>query len=94
MPLNVAQQRAEADFRFSLVRFRENAESVVLYSGEPAELNIFHERFRSVFVNFRHIMRRQKSLTCFTLGYTQAAAIFPWWSSHRATFGSKSVGVA
>ena len=48
----------------------------------------------SVFVNFRHIMRRQKSLTCFTLGYTQAAAIFPWWSSHRATFGSKSVGVA
>ena len=77
VPLNVAQQRAEADFRFSLVRFRENAESVALYSGEPAELNIFHERFRSVFVNFRHIMKRQRSLTCFTLGYTQAAAIFP-----------------
>jgi ABC-type uncharacterized transport system fused permease/ATPase subunit len=35
--LNVARQRFEADFRFSLVRFRENAESVALYGGEPVE---------------------------------------------------------
>jgi putative ATP-binding cassette transporter len=77
VPLNVAQQRVEADFRFSLVRFRENAESVALYGGEPVELSIFHERFRSVFENFRHIMKRQRSLTCFTLGYTQVAVIFP-----------------
>ena len=75
--LNVAQQRAEADFRFSLVRFRENAESVALYCGEPVELSIFHERFRSVFTNFHHIMKCQRSLTCFTLGYSQVAVIFP-----------------
>ena len=52
VPLNLVRQRFEADFRFSLVRFRENAESVALYGGEPVELGIFHERFRSVFENF------------------------------------------
>jgi vitamin B12/bleomycin/antimicrobial peptide transport system ATP-binding/permease protein len=75
--LNVARQRFEADFRFSLVRFRENAESVALYGGEPVELRVFNERFRSVFENFRRIMKRQRLLTCFTLGYTQAGLIFP-----------------
>jgi len=52
VPLNVARQRFEADFRFSLVRFRENAESVALYGGEPVELRVFNERFRSVAVQF------------------------------------------
>jgi putative ATP-binding cassette transporter len=60
VPLNVARQRFEADFRFSLVRFRENAESVALYGGEPVELRVFNERIRSVFENFRHIMKRQR----------------------------------
>ena len=32
--LNFAQQRFEADFRFSLVRLRENTESIALYGGE------------------------------------------------------------
>ena len=77
MPLNFARQRFEADFRFSLMRLRENAESVALYGGEPVELGICHERFSSVFENFRQIMRRQKCLTWFTLGYAQVAVIFP-----------------
>src|SRR6202162_1771658 len=77
VPLNYARQRFEADFRFSLVRFRENAESVALYGGEQVELRVFNRCFRSVFENFRHIMERQRLLTCFTLGYTQAALIFP-----------------
>lgn len=77
VPLNFARQRFEADFRFSLVRFRENAESVALYGGEPVELGIFHERFRGVFENFRQIMKRQRRLTCFTLGYAQVAVILP-----------------
>jgi putative ATP-binding cassette transporter len=77
VPLNYARQRFEADFRFSLVRFRENAESVALYGGEPVELKLFKERFGSVFENFCQIMRRQKRLTWFTLGYAQVAVIFP-----------------
>jgi vitamin B12/bleomycin/antimicrobial peptide transport system ATP-binding/permease protein len=77
VPLNFARQRFEADFRFSLMRFGENAESVALYGGEPVELGVFQERFRSVFENFRQIMKRQRRLSCFTLGYTQVAVIFP-----------------
>ena len=77
VPLNFARQQFEADFRFSLMRFGENAESVALQGGEPAELGVFHERFRSVFENFRQIMKRQRRLSCFTLGYTQMAVIFP-----------------
>jgi putative ATP-binding cassette transporter len=77
VPLNYARQRFEADFRFSLVRFRENAESVALYGGEPVELRLFKERFGSVFENFCQIMKRQKRLTWFTLGYAQVAVIFP-----------------
>jgi putative ATP-binding cassette transporter len=77
VPLNYARQRFEADFRFSLMRFRENAESVALYAGEPVELKLFKERFGSVFENFCQIMKRQKRLTWFTLGYAQVAVIFP-----------------
>src|SRR4030088_2272673 len=77
VPLNFARQRFEADFRFSLVRMRENAESVALYGGERVELNVFNERFKSVFENFWQIMKRQKSLTWFTTGYAQVAIIFP-----------------
>jgi putative ATP-binding cassette transporter len=75
--LNYARQRFEADLRFSLVRFRENAESVALYGGEPAELRLFKERFGNVFENFCQLMKRQRCLNCFTLGYAQVAMIFP-----------------
>jgi putative ATP-binding cassette transporter len=76
--LNFDQQRYEADFRFGLVRFRENAEGVALYHGEADELRGFRERFGSVVRNFWGIMRRQKRLTWFTAGYGQAAVIFPF----------------
>ena len=76
VPLNFDQQRLEANFRFSLVRLRENAESVALYRGEPMELGVFHERFRGVFENFWQIMKRQKRLSWFTSGYAQIAGHF------------------
>jgi putative ATP-binding cassette transporter len=75
--LNFDRQRFEADFRFSLVRLRENAESVAVYGGEPVELGVFNERFHSVFQNFWQIMKRQKRLAWFTSGYAQVAVIFP-----------------
>ena len=75
--LNFNQQRYEADFRFSLVRFRENTEGVALYGGEADEMRSFRERFASVVRNWWDIMRRQKRLTWFTAGYGQAATIFP-----------------
>jgi vitamin B12/bleomycin/antimicrobial peptide transport system ATP-binding/permease protein len=77
VPLNFAQQRFEADFRFSLVRLRENAESVALYGGEQVELGVFHERFSGVFDNFWQIMKRQRRLGWFTSSYAQVVVIFP-----------------
>ena len=76
--LNFDQQRYEADFRFGLVRFRENSEGVALYHGEADELRGFRERFGAVVRNWWGIMRRQKRLTWFTAGYAQAAMIFPF----------------
>ncbi len=75
--LNFAQQRLEADFRFALMRLRENAESVALFRGEPAEMTVFRGRFAHVFDNFWRIMKRQKTLSWFTVGYAQVAVIFP-----------------
>ena len=75
--LNYDKQRCEADFRFGLVRFRENTEGVALYRGEADEFRGFRGRFEAVVMNWWDIMRRQKRLTYFTSGYQQAAWIFP-----------------
>ena len=76
--LNFDQQRFEADFRFSLVRLRENSESVAFYRGEGQEHANFGKRFGRVVYNFRQLMQRQKQLTWFTAGYSQFAIIFPF----------------
>lgn len=76
--LNFNQQRFEADFRFNLVRFRENMEGVALYRGEEDEMQGLRNRFTQVFTNWWSIMRRQKNLNFFTIGYNQAAVVFPF----------------
>ncbi|HEX4194870.1 MAG TPA: ABC transporter ATP-binding protein/permease, partial [Stellaceae bacterium] len=76
--LNFMQQRYEADFRFSLVRLRENAEGVALYGGEAREHSIFIDRFNHVVDNFWAIMRRIKAIGWWTNFYAQFAVIFPY----------------
>jgi putative ATP-binding cassette transporter len=76
--LNFQQQRYEADFRFSLVRVRENSEQIALLDGEPAERDRLLMRFGSVVANWLAIMTRQKKLTFFTASYAQAAVVFPF----------------
>ena len=76
--LNFDQQRYEADFRFSLVRLRENAEEVTLLSGERAEEERLSDRFARVVGNWYGIMQRTKQLTFLTAGYSQVAVIFPF----------------
>jgi len=76
--LNFNQQRYEADFRYTLVRFRENMEGVAMYRGEADELRNFGNGFQSIFNNWWAIMRQTKQLTWFTSGYGQLAVIFPF----------------
>src|SRR3984957_129179 len=83
------QQRFEADFRFSLVRLREHAESVAFYGGEEQELGVFGRRFGRVVDNFWGIIRRRKRLTWFTAGYEQVALIFPFLVASPQYFAKK-----
>ncbi|HEY9532180.1 MAG TPA: ABC transporter ATP-binding protein/permease [Burkholderiales bacterium] len=76
--LDFNQQRYEADFRFALVRLRENSEGVALYRGEEEELGRFHQRFANVVANWWALMRKQKQLGWFTSFYAQLAIIFPY----------------
>lgn len=78
IPLNFQQQRFEADFRFNLVRTRENSEQVAALQGEAAERERHLDRFSRVVGNWIAIMKRQKQLQFFTQSYSQASVIFPY----------------
>ena len=87
--LDFQQQRLEADFRFSLVRVRENSEQIALLQGERAESQGLSERFGRVVANWYAIMSRTKRLTAFTQSYSQAALIFPMILAAPAYFAGK-----
>lgn len=75
--LNFRQQRVEADFRYALVRLRENAEGVALLQGEAMEKATILHRFGALITNWHAIMTRTKLLNLVTVGYSQAGVIFP-----------------
>jgi vitamin B12/bleomycin/antimicrobial peptide transport system ATP-binding/permease protein len=87
--LNFAQQRLEADFRYSLVRLRENSESVAFYGGEDREHDIFSDRFGRVFQNFWAIMGRTLILGFAQQGQAQAAVVFPYLIMAPRYFGER-----
>ncbi len=75
--LNFFQLKREADFRFSLVRVRENAESIAFYRGEvPESLNI-KRRFADVFENYNRIINWQWFLNLFQYSYSSVTLILP-----------------
>jgi len=76
--INYAQQQTEADFRFGLVRLRENAESVALSDGEKAERHSLRGLFDLVYANFQALLRKQMHLNFFSIGYDQIATVFPY----------------
>jgi putative ATP-binding cassette transporter len=87
--LNFNQQRLEADFRFNLVRVRENSEQIALLKGEAAERERLSERFSRVIANWYDIMSRTKRLTAFTQSYGQAAVVIPFALVGPAYFANK-----
>lgn len=87
--IDFRQQQYEADFRFNLVRVRENSEQIALLDGEKAERTRLLARFGAVIDNWYHIMSRTKKVTAFTASYGQASVIFPYVLVAPAYFANK-----
>jgi putative ATP-binding cassette transporter len=77
VPINFDRLRFEADFRFGLVRFRENAEAIGLAGGESFEERSAIGRFRHIVDNWWQLIRAQRNLTLLTTGIGQLNGAVP-----------------
>ena len=75
--MNFWQIRREADFRFGLMRLRENAESIAFYRGEPQERAQINRRFEAAFSNYARLIKKQLSLNLFQRSFSQLTLILP-----------------
>lgn len=87
--LSNRQQRYEANLRFSMIRVRENSESIALYKGEANEHQQLSGRFGDIWTNYWSTMRVQKQLTFFTAGYSQIATVFAFVVAAPRYFAGK-----
>lgn len=76
--LNFWQLRREADFRFSLMRVRENAESIAFYRGEAQERAHIDSKFEEVIRNFARLIKKQRSLNLFQRTFSQFTLVLPF----------------
>jgi putative ATP-binding cassette transporter len=94
IPLNFLQQRYEANFRFGLMRVRENAEGIALYRGERRENAVLEEKFTDVFNNAWRVLVTEMQLVFYQIGYGQLAIIFPYIvTAPRFFAGAITLGV-
>ena len=75
--MNFVLERYNADFRYRMIRIRENAESIALYRGEPDEERGLRGAFARIYDTWWTFMKYTKRLTWLTAFYGQAAAVFP-----------------
>nr|WP_041679931.1 ABC transporter ATP-binding protein/permease [Cupriavidus necator] len=75
--LNFYQLRREADFRFSLIRVREHAESITFHRGEQHEFHHVRGRFQHVFANYNRLNRWQLNLYLFQYAYAFLTLMLP-----------------
>jgi putative ATP-binding cassette transporter len=75
--LNFLQIKREADFRFGLMRLRENAESIAFYRGEAPERQQLDQQFRAVYDNYERLIRKQRALNLFQRGFSQLTIVVP-----------------
>lgn len=87
--LNFFQQVREANFRFSLIRTKENAESVALYQGEEFEKKKFFSFYSDIFENYTQLIKKQKHLYWWSAYYGQVAVVFPYIISAPLFFAKK-----
>lgn len=75
--LNFEQLKKEANFRFSLVRVRENAEAIAFYQGEAQESVQIKDRFMSAFDNYKRLLTWELSLNGLTNVYEFIPFVLP-----------------
>jgi len=91
--LNFVQEKVEADFRYSMIRVQENAESIAFYKGEKPEINNFKDAFSYVIKNYRKLMKQYLGLNYYMNGYGQIAIIFPMLMASPQLFaGTMALG--
>ncbi|KWF62048.1 ABC transporter ATP-binding protein [Burkholderia multivorans] len=92
--INYQQQRVEADFRFGLIRVRENAEQIAFYDGEDTENRNAQGLFLRIRDNWWRVMKYTKRLTFVNAFYGQIAIIFPFVvAAPRYFAGAFTLGV-
>lgn len=75
--LNFEQLKKEANFRFSLVRIRENAEAIAFYRGEAQESDQVKNRFMEAFDNFKRLIFWELNLNTLTNAYEFIPFVLP-----------------
>ncbi len=76
--INFDQLRYEADFRYSLVHVRDNAESIAFYQGEDLELRQILNRFAAALRNFDLLIIWQAIIDIFQYAYNYFTRIVPY----------------
>lgn len=76
--INYEQLRLEANFRYGLVRVRDNAESIAFYRGEGLERQQVTNRLLSAIKNFNLLIIWQSLISLFQLGYNYFTRLIPY----------------
>ena len=76
--INYNQLRLEANFRYSMVRVRDNAESIAFYQGEGLERRQVIEKLMNAVRNFDLLIIWQSIITLFQLGYNFLTRLIPY----------------
>ncbi|KVM74721.1 ABC transporter ATP-binding protein [Burkholderia ubonensis] len=91
--INYQQQKVEADFRFGMIRVRENAEQIAFYDGAAFENSNARNIFERVRENWWRLMKYTMRLNFVLNFYSQIANIFPLIAAAPAYFaGAFSFG--
>jgi len=76
--LNFLSEQLTANFRYALVRLRENAENVAFYQGAEVERRTLGARFAAYIANLWALIRRTLKFSGLNLGISQLAVVFPF----------------
>ncbi len=75
--LNFLQLKKEADFRFGLIRTRENGEAIAMQGSEAGEEGRLKSRLQALVENFKHVIAVQRNVQFFTVLYNYLTPVIP-----------------